>query len=227
MRPGNASSAAADSFFAWRVSARPAPDGRYFRSDAGRFIQPIRAVGLPPTVRSLRTGSLPNLNLGGCFRSARALMIGGWDRRPDKTGHGTQARPHRQSGRDRDPHRAERGGARSRLGRGLLRGRRGIPARVAGGRGGGPARAGRRGLPRPGSRPRSGGALGLRRHPPGVRLLERERGVRAALRGSRHPPSSDRTRRRWSSSGTSPGRERSRSGAGRRFCQGPRWRAAW
>ena len=45
--------------------------------------------------------------------------------------------------------------------------------------------------------PRGGEVLGRRRHPPRLRLPQRERGVRPGLRGSRHRSSSGRPRRRW------------------------------
>ena len=122
---------------------------------------------------------------GGCFGSAGAWMIGGGARPTERVGHGTCARPRRQSGGDRDPHRAERGGTWSRFGGGLLRGRRRVPARRTCGPGG--ARAGARGcrVSGPGGDPRRGRARGVRRVASRIRLPERERVFRAPLRGPR------------------------------------------
>src|SRR5207245_1902377 len=89
-------------------------------------------------------------------------------------------RPDRQPRRDRGPHRARVPGARSRRGRGLLRGRsrraahaRRRPRRADRAAAGGPVLPERRGAAR--RRPQRG----RRRRPPGLRVPRRERGLRA------------------------------------------------
>ena len=102
------------------------------------------------------------------------------------------------------------------LRRGLLRGRRELPARAAGRRGllHRPG-AGRRELPARRAHPRSRARSRAREaiHP-GYGFLSRERGLRGELRSARASPSSDRRRRKCATSVSSTRRASSRSECG-------------
>ena len=99
--------------------------------------------------------------------------------------HDAFRRPHRQSGRDRHPHRARRRRPRPARRRGLFRGRRRLPAHAHGRRGAPALRHGPCGLSRYRTDRPDGERRRLRRGSPGLRLPFGARGIRRRLRRGR------------------------------------------